>query len=320
MVKLLFIKDPHFRKGFQKPLGRQDSFEFEIENKVDFIAQYALENKIDAVCYTGDLTDKKNPSDYLASQLIVNERLMAKIGIPQFTIFGNHDLPASSIQLKDRSILNYFMSHKVINALPVTIENVVIHGIDFIENIDEHHEALKKLHDTMNPNDINIVVMHQHYVPPFSKNAELKFIHFNTYQDLYEYEKVNVFVMGHLHMGFDTTYRELPNGKKQVFINPWNMTRLARNYYSVNELHKPEMVELTADHGELTWKHIPLPHLPYAEAFNEIEVKQSEIFNEKMKSFIESMGNQKLSSSKTVVCPRHIENLVGQYIDRAKEQ
>jgi DNA repair exonuclease SbcCD nuclease subunit len=318
-VKLLFIKDPHYRFGFQKPLGRQDSFQAEIDAKVDFVQEYAVQNKVDAVCYTGDLTDKKNPSDYLATQLISNEKSMSKITVPQYTIFGNHDLPASSIQLKDRSVLNYFMGHNVIKPLPFKSGKVIVHGIDFIENPDEHKKALDALHESMSEDDINIVVMHQHYVPPFSKNAELKFIHFNTYSDLYEYEKVSVFVMGHLHMGFETTYRELPNGKKQIFVNPWSMTRLSRNYYAVNELHTPEMVEVTIDGDEINWKHVIIPHTPYSEAFNDAEVKQSEIFHDKMQKFIESMSNQKLSTSATVTCPKHIEGLVAKYIEKARE-
>ena len=76
-----------------------------------------------------------------------------------------------------------------------------------------------------------------------------------------KFPEISAWVCGHLHRGFPTSKH-----KGRIFVNPWSMTRLARNYYVLGDEHIPTMVRLNSD---LTYEDIPLPCVSFKEGFNE---------------------------------------------------
>lgn len=322
-IKIAFIKDPHLRFGFNRPQGRNGAFETQILEKINFIENYCEHHIVDSLVFTGDVLDKKAPSDYSPNQLMMNESIINDLNniVDTYTIHGNHDLPFSSIQMKDKSILNYYMKHGAISPLPCVHGSVKVYGIDYKESIDENIKDLEQLHDLMNPDDYNIVVIHQHFAPQIANNDELSHSSFKRYSSLYHLYKINSFVFGHLHIGFPTeTIINDVSKKQQHFINPWSMTRLSRSYYSVNEKHIPEMVILNIDTktNTSTVEHVILPHAPYSEAFIVEEMKLNQEFNENLHMFVQSLTNS--SSTENMEAPEKIRDRVNDYLERAKNK
>lgn len=317
-MKLAFIKDPHLRFGFARPQGRTDEFESQIMAKLDFIKDYCLDNSVSNIIYTGDVLDRKAPSDYGHHQSVANEYTLAGIEryIPQYTPFGNHDLPYSSIQMKEKSILHYYMEHGVISPLPLFEDNVRVYGIDFKESLDENIKDMEALHKVMDENNYNIVVIHQHFAPQNAQNNELSHSSYKRYSSLYHLGKINAFVFGHLHIGFKTeTINNPTSGRTQHYINPWSMTRLARSYYSVNSEHIPEMVILDTETNEI--KHVTLPHEPYENSFIEVEMKMNTEFNDCLQLFMDNLSKT-ADESGELIPNSNIAETVQYYLDKAE--
>lgn len=323
MIKLAFIKDPHLRMGMAHPQGRTEDFENNIKNKLGFIKSKCSEQGVSALFFTGDLLDKKTPSDYSFSQICQNEDEIKKLSeeMDVYSIFGNHDLPYSSQSFKDQSILKYFMNHDIIKPLPMMSENnIAVYGIDYIHSIEDTIAEMEKIHNLMSPDKYNIIIVHHHFVPQMCQDDELKYSSFKRYSALHHLDKIDAFVFGHLHMGYQPEMIFNPtSGRKQHFINPWSLTRLSRSYYSVNDKHKPQLVILSIDDNmDSSVEVIEIPHLSFAEAFISEEMTLIEEFNENLHNF---MINLTVGQDDGIlVPPEKLKDLVEYYLALASDQ
>ena len=265
-MKIAVVKDMHNRAGLGKPLGRTDTFDEDIANKDKQVIAECLKRGISHVINTGDLFDIKAPSSYgLTANYKTADRYKAysDAGITLMSILGNHDLPMSSLDNIDKSAY-WFFSNKaglfkhigdctptidgyVVSNTPHVIGNVNIWGIDFRPSVDAQLARLaevQQLIESSYSDYINIVVIHEHCTP--AKSTE-SWTHSITYKKLSKTcPNVDVFLCGHLHKGFEP----YENDNGQIFINPWSFTRLARNYYAVNEEHTPQVDVIDFDTGE----------------------------------------------------------------------
>lgn len=287
MSKFLILKDIHFRFGFKPPAGRTSDFESQIEKKIDFIIDYASNNHIENLILTGDSFDKKTPSHYGLEQVRLNLEKLRKLCSPfkrSFDIAGNHSLPFSSREKKNISLYQLAVDSGLIIDLGASDlltfgRSFNILGIDYTSDESLFKLDLMSKLKTLGDNP-SIIVVHEHLFPN-GDSMKGSFIKGYTYSEFlreFNIPKGSTIVAGHLHRGFPTIVVD-----GVAFVNPWNLTRLARSYYSINGEHTPEFVVLNlGDCGEfLNVEHVIVPHNPFDSAFieSEIRVEESEMMD-----------------------------------------
>ena len=283
-MRYAFIKDPHFRFGLSKPVGRTDNFHDEIMDKLAFLVGYCVENDIPNIVTTGDILDIKAPSLYDFKAVKEISDVLTDIkdsGITLMSIAGNHDLPSSSIDKKEDSVYQYFVDHGLI--VDIESSNLdEICGLDYRPKLDTLFQWLEEAPLK------EIIVVHEHLFP--TKEDYTGFGTYTYYQNVADAinsnknSKCKYVVAGHLHKGFAT--QEVDG---ITFINPWSFTRLARDSYAVNNDHKPQFVVLDTDTGKV--ETIEIPHKPFSEAFIEAEVKRNLNLDVTIKEFISKLND-----------------------------
>ena len=276
----LILKDPHFRFGFRSPIGRTDEFFTQIKDKLSQLKDMVLslqkqEGEVYVIC-TGDVFDIGYPNKYNLPVIKAMESIFDEYlnDVPFLSIAGNHDLPNSSVSMKKQSIYKYFVDKGCIRDLtvePLEIEgqnSLIVQGLDY---------GVKELEVTKH--DKHILVLHE-YCIPFSAMSLIKndFMEYVEYRELMQrYSNIDVFVLGHLHTGF-------ANEKvgSSLFLNGWNFSRLARDYYSLNDKHLPEInvLKYDTDLGSFKAELVKLNVTRSSEAFKEKELSALDKLNE----------------------------------------
>lgn len=301
--KSVIVKDPHLCIGVGIPAGRQETFFVEQQAKLDFINQYIKDNAIQALWTTGDNFNYKNMAKYSVNTLNILQESTMNVTlldngehIDWDTIAGNHDLPRSSVQMKPYSVFGLMKKAGIFHDLaeaPKTYGNVTIYGLDYNyskEDLIEEIYAIK-----VDPNQVNILMVHEHLVP---ENQPIPFGHFISYEDLTSYAKqFDVIIGGHLHKGIPTQTLTVED-HSITFINPWCLTRLARDNYALDGTHTPELVELTVeDDGTISTKHVIIPHRTFDEgAFRISELKPTSDNDLDITEFVDSITDFEIAS------------------------
>jgi len=313
-LKYATIKDPHLRFGFNKPVGRSESFFDEISAKLDYIRQEMNNKDIKLLIIPGDILDIKAPHKYTYVQInkIIKElEKFTNDGIKILTIAGNHDLPFSSIEKKPDSIYQFLVNNNYIISVaddPYITDEYEIHGIDYSSPEESVFEKLDTIHAKLDTNKHNIVLMHQHFIP--DGKDTLDFVSFFKYSSLTKYELVNTFIMGHLHKGYNPVFHKNKT-RDQWYINQWSPVRLARDYYSVNDKHIPTMV--TYIDNEFTT--IELPCKSFDDSFIKMELKNDKSFNDGLDKFIKGMKGASLDTE-DLIPPEEIKEKVMHYLQK----
>lgn len=289
LVNFVASGDPHLCIDVQCPAGRHpETFYDEQRGKLKFIRDYCRDNSIPFYLIPGDLLNYKNPSVYTSTAInsLMAELVAMKEVVTLATISGNHDLKMSSREMKAKSVYNIFAEPGVItdvNHKTIMLgEGVTLTGIDYNHSKESLLNEVRLLNDRLNPKDINVVMLHEHLLPG---DESLPFGQHINYSEFLGFKNINVIVSGHLHKGYPTETVgsfDIDNdeeGHSITFVNPWSLTRVARDHYALGDSHKPEIVHLTVDTEtrEITFKHVTVPHKSFDEAF----VKQSLVSEEK---------------------------------------
>jgi predicted phosphodiesterase len=343
--EIIATGDPHLAMGVQTPIGRHpETFGKEQEDKLDFIGTYAVENKVSALVFPGDVLNYKNPSLYTAASInrIMSHLSILNARVPIHSLAGNHDLKMSSRQMKPDSVYNIFTQGKALTDIhnkTLTLATdekgvkVTLSGLDYNSDTEDFLRELTELDATLSPNDINIITVHEHLVPV---GESLPFCHFINYDRFLEFSNFNVVISGHLHKGFPTVQlgeaidledddldsESTRPRKKITFVNPWSLTRLSRDNYAVNDEHKPELVHLTIDTStrEIGFKHVEIPHLPFEDAFIKQSLCSAESRNLDISEFVSSLRDFSggVDSETTIKsAPEQIKERIHHYMDLA---
>lgn len=305
MDSFLVIGDMHLRFGFEQPIGRTHNFYNEIYSKIEQIIKICRNRDITTVVTSGDIFDIKTPTKYGFTSIRENKKILKMFkddGIRMVTISGNHDLPFSSKDMKEKSIYQFFCDIDMLydvsnNTLPddvsiktAEVGNISISGLDYRnpeKKIFEDLEILnKKLGKQKKEGMTNVVMLHQHFVPP---SDNLDFVDFFKYFELQKFSNIDIFALGHLHKGYKTEYLEDEAGHKQYYCNGWSLTRLAREYYSVNDLHKPQVIVITVDKGNIEFEDIYLEVASFDDAFIKKDMNNEQTMNIEISKFVSSL-------------------------------
>jgi len=300
MNKVCFIKDPHLMFGFtnniRKPInGKSSGWTDSIIKKLNFIKDTMLENGVNILIFSGDVFDSSDSSEvktnsnnlktWSFNKYLKNKNILIDIfinsGIEIYSVQGNHDMFNGRAELKG-TVFGDIVDQGVINLLttnPLTFKTKV--GLINIIGLDYSHtkeDQTKKFIEIKKDTSINMVVSHTNISPNEDQLVDF------TYQELStNFRNIDVHLCGHYHIGYPSTIVN-----NITFINPWNMTRVTREYQVKMDHHKPEMVLLDLDeysNDNLNWvTHIELPHLPFEQAFN-TEIVSVLKENEKFKFF-----------------------------------
>ena len=278
MNKIAYIKDPHLMFGFSNNIrktrtgGTRNSWEKDILSKLEFIASEMKSKGISILIFSGDIFDRSKRSDWSFNKWLIHKKILETIfldqGITIYSVQGNHDMFDGKDTIKE-TIFGEMVENNIINYLtnsPLEFHTpsgiIQIHGMDYSFTKEIQKRKFEEL-NSVSENIICMCVSHTNISPNEEQLTDF------TYKELSElYPNINVHLCGHYHLGFKD---EIVNNV--TFINPWNLTRVTREYQVRMDNHIPEMVivdldRYTPDNTDYI-EHIDLPYIPFHEAFNE---------------------------------------------------
>lgn len=262
-----FIKDPHLMFGFKNNI-RKPKWEKHIYSKLEFIKNTLLELNIKVLIFSGDVFDRQYSKDWSFKLYLKNSGVLKEIfqdnGIMVYSVQGNHDMFDGHEVLED-TVFGKMVSEGILNRVsidnPIEDKDMIIYGIDYHQN----HDIIKQELSVINTKAIPTpdgrkkigVVLHSNITPDEERLTDF------TYKQLAEdYPFIDYFLCGHYHIGYPSV-----KVNNSWFINPWNLTRVVRDYETRLDIHKPELVIVDPTLEKID--HYEIPVLPFSEAFDQ---------------------------------------------------
>ena len=196
-----------------------------------------------------------------------------------------------------------------ITTQPLTIDGAYIYGIDYTPSQQELLDRMHSTDDYCKQNRLHAVaIIHEHIVPD---GETLSFVKFLNYSTLATLKNHRIIIAGHLHKGYP-----LKTINNTLFVNIWNFTRLARDYYAVNDAHKPQ-VALIDTRDITTASVIDIPHKPFKIAFKEGILKDETELNENLAQFIQNVTTLKQVDDLSIDdMPVELQERIKFYLDK----
>jgi Icc-related predicted phosphoesterase len=269
--EFLLIKDPHFMFGFRNNV-RKHGWEKDIDDKINQIINYAHQNNIQNIFFTGDVFEKNKKKDWSFNQLQQNKarlKRFKKAGLKIYSNIGNHDYfdghetPAGTIfgEMVENGLITYIGT----GMQPIEFNNnnfsVYLFGID-------HHQSVDKVLDEFER--ISLIDLHPKIVLTHSNITDTSEVMTDfTYNQI---SKFNIDIVGCGHWHFAPEKGAIQNINRTYFLNPWNLTRVVRDYHVKLDEHIPTMIRgkivPVGNEYSYDFKEIPLRVKPFSEAFN----------------------------------------------------
>ena len=299
-MNILHIKDPHTRIGLKAPISRdQKEFEEDIENKLQQIEDICKKEKVDAITFSGDIFDVKREAVYTHKIKDLNYKRFLKLRNATrkkkiYSIAGNHDLPYSSREFKDQSIYVWMVRSGVFEDVHNKIidlgEGIKLCGLDYNKNLGDLDREIKELNSKLDPKYTNLLLFHEHLLPHEDFNGNPFLGSKMGYKKvLKRYPNITVFLAGHYHKGYPV-YKE----KGRFIVNGWSLFRLARDYYTVNKFHVPEVNIIKIKNNVVKVKTIQLQVRSFDEAIKSERLEKELEGNLNLTSFMEKVKETKL--------------------------
>ena len=346
--KFLFVKDLHLRpNNIKQPVGRNDKYYEQIESKIKQIRDYAVKNDIKFILCAGDIFDIKARSRYTLDSILYLEKVLKLLtnnrDIDLVTIAGNHDMPNSSREELPRSVYGYLSrqgylravnsytddnthiktTHRLIDVnseTEIVNKEVSAYGIDYNPDIDILRKELEDLNRFVEKDDINILMIHEHCLP----KKENIYANYLTYDEVFKLaSNFKVILAGHLHKGYPVYENK---ETKQVIINPWSFNRLARDYYTVNGEHIPEIVDIEVIYEDVKdsyfIKHntISLQVEPFDKTFVKQQLNIEQEYHKSITEFINKIDEFKQLNDTLDKTPVEIRDKIQYYLDIAERE
>ena len=357
-VRVVFVKDPHFRFGFKRPVGRTDSFFRDIRAKVDYLVDFCKKRDIFTVCVAGDLLDRGKPSDYTLPVLRSVSSVLSRFkeeGIDLVVIQGNHDMPTGGFNTEDygNSVITYlanqgllvdvssrsvsfnecgFSPHKVSFESDCDF-SVYVSGIgycasdvDFRSNVEIYNKHLLDFRQSLVLDDpIFITLLHQHVLPD---GVDFPWEFSYSYSEIAKmFPYSNIIFAGHNHKGFgDNFYHEYvcEDGRKVYFISPTAFTRLARDKSILDGNEDPVVTVAEFDcniHGNvMSVESYPIECRSACDVFVVDEFEVETRFKSDLTEFNAMVRSFRTGSQvDSIEVPDKVKDLVSDYLNRADD-
>jgi len=269
----LVVKDPHFMFGFRNNV-RKHGWEQAIDNKISQIIEYACSNNIKNIFFTGDVFEKSKKKDWSFNQLQQNKSRLLRFknaGLDVYSNIGNHDYFDGSESTSDTvfgEMMDLGLLHYIGTGMaPVEFKTAAgnhtcsLFGIDHHQDIDIIISDLDRIQNT--PAEVRIVLMHSNIT-----DAKTRITDF-TYDYLSAFD-IDIINCGHWHL--EPQGGSIQDLNDTYFLNPWNLTRVMRDYNVKLDEHKPSFIHASVvfvgDQPEFNFKEVQLVVEPFSEAFN----------------------------------------------------
>jgi len=268
----IMVKDPHFMFGFRNAI-RKHGWERDIDDKIDQIISYALDNKIENIFFTGDVFEKSKKKDWSFNQFQANKERLEKFknaGLKIFSNAGNHDyfMGYENIkgtvfgEMQELDLINYVGTDTLPFRFPVGDDYIELLGIDHHQSIDKVLDELDRK-SQFNSEAFKILLMHSNITDEQTRLTDF------TYEQLSKYN-FDIICCGHWHLAPKGGAIQTIDGT--TFLNPWNLTRVTREYHVKLDEHKPSFIHgsivKVGDEFATEFKEIELVIKPFSEAFN----------------------------------------------------
>ena len=274
MDKIIFIKDPHLAFGFQNRIRK--NYEADIRAKLDFVSSYALLNNVKNIIFTGDVFDHQQERGWSFKQFKKNKEVLEEFfisrGLQLWSVAGNHDFFHGQERIEG-TVFGEMVQDEIIHYLPrepLAVGQLTVYGVDWSSSRDK---VIVRLEEINKKEGVKACVIHMNVT-----EKQTPFTDF-TYDFLTQvFPNIHVWVLGHYHIGHTPS---VINGK--LFIDPWNLVRVARDYDTKMDKFDVNMIELeVAD--KIKPAVIGIPHKRFREAFiedfvNMLQVGKKEVFN-----------------------------------------
>ncbi len=283
--EFILVKDPHFQYAFRNNI-RLSGWEKDIDHKINQIISYMTDHSIKNLFFTGDVFDKSKRKDWSFSQFQANmERLrwFKDAGIKIYSNLGNHDLSNGGRESIEDTIfemavelglLNYIGSGMDPIKFPVgnidkdndgSLGEVLLFGVDYHLSPDKINYELQSINDfPRGLQSSKLVLMHSNIT---SNNTRLTDF---TYEQLSGFD-IDMIGCGHYHLVPEGGAIQSLNGT--TFLNPFNLSRVARDYLVKMDEHRPEFI-----HTKITFLPGVKPQEESKEIFLDVK-KFSEAFS-----------------------------------------
>ena len=299
LFEFITMKDPHLSFGFQNRIRK--NYEKDVLQKLEFVKGYCKEKHIKNVLFTGDVFDSSTEDKWSFKKYRKNKRVLENFknqGLTLYSNVGNHDMFHGYEESND-TIFGEMVHDNILNNItksPLIIQEenafIKIQGIDYSNENNIVHEKIRQFDEESYPgyNVYKIAVLHSNVTP---KTVE-KITDF-TYKSLTEdFPDIDMFILGHYHVGYDTTIVKRENGKQVIFINNWNFTRVVRDYEVELDEHTPEFEHIQIQYDKINKIFIPhieniqIPFVPYQKAFS---AKDIDILKKSKKEIFDFFDN-----------------------------
>jgi predicted phosphodiesterase len=291
----ILIKDPHFMFGFRNNI-RKHGWERDIDYKIDQIINYARDNNITNLFFTGDIFEKSRKKDWSLNQFQQNKKRLIKFydaGIKVFSNAGNHDYfdGRESVEgtafgeMVELGLITHVGHDQVPHRFVTEGGNeVLLFGIDYHQSLTEVLDGIQMVSAYQKQDAaIKLLLLHSNVT---DKNIQLTDF---TYQQLSEYD-IDVINCGHWHLVPENgAVQQLNN---TWFLNPWNLTRVSRDYAVKLDEHRPEFI-----HAKINF--VPEPVFDFKEIYLETR-KFSEAFNIDIINMLQELGKSEFDFFKNI--------------------
>jgi len=280
--QVAFLKDIHLMFGFRN-LIRKPGWENDIILKLETVKNLMLERNCFILLLSGDVLDRSKSKEWsfklYLKVLGILQHIFIDNGIHIYSIQGNHDMFDGNETIEDcvfgKLVKDGVIKYITEQPLSLTVSDskdgssksskeIIIYGVDYTNVKENILTSMQKINDN-NHNAIKCIMTHTNITPNETQVSDF------TYKFLSEtYPNIDIHFCGHYHLGF-----EPDKVKNTTFINPWNMTRVIRDYNTKMELHTPEVTFV--DFSKFTKDALPidfvevhtLPCKPFSESFRD---------------------------------------------------
>ncbi len=268
----LLLKDPHLMFGFRNNI-RKHGWERAIDSKLEQVQQYALDNGIKNIFFTGDVFEKSSKKDWSFNQLQQNKERLQKfknLGLDIYSNIGNHDYfdGHESYQgtvfgeMVELDLIKYIGSNKPPVNFQLQDKCISLFGIDYHQSQEKILDQLERVQSSQG-SDVKLLLMHSNITDKQTQLTDF------TYNQLSKYD-IDVINCGHWHLAPEGGSIQEVNST--YFLNPWNLTRVMRDYHVKLDEHVPSFIHCSivfvGSEPKYSFKDVPLVVQPFSEAFN----------------------------------------------------
>lgn len=220
-MKLLVTGDWHYRS--QNPIARLDELQAALDAKIAEVGEIARRERCEAVVVPGDITDSPNLAYSTLTKL---EMAIREIGVQVWSVPGNHDEHAHSLESLDRTAYGHLTATTLVRDLsrrPVETDTVTVTGTGFSASTDSDvSDYLARLTDNATRGSVRIHVAHGMLL---ERDPGFELRHTLLEAVARHPECPDLLVVGHEHLGFGI--KRLPRaGGDLVAVNPGALARL----------------------------------------------------------------------------------------------